>query len=76
VLISLIKSCLSNNPRKRASIVAVCEQLESLIDKEINGDSEGLKLKAHSENKDNKSTDSEIKVQKIELHPTLIGNHY
>jgi len=74
VLIPLIKNCLSNNPRKRASVVAVCEQLESLVDKEISGDNEGLKFKAYLENRDNKST--EIKVQKIGPHPTLIGNHY
>ena len=31
VLIPMIKSCLSNIPKKRASIVKVCNQLESLI---------------------------------------------
>ena len=34
VLIPVIKSCLSNIPKNRASIVTVCNQLDGLVDKE------------------------------------------
>ena len=34
VLIPLIESCLNNLPKKRTSIVRVCDQLEDLVDKE------------------------------------------
>ena len=35
VLIPLIESCLNNLPKKRTSIVRVCDQLEDLVDKEL-----------------------------------------
>jgi len=34
MLISLVESCLNNLPKNRTSIVTLCEQLESLVDKE------------------------------------------
>ena len=33
-LVPIIKSCLNNHPKKRASITRVCDQLESLVDKD------------------------------------------
>ena len=70
VLIPMIKSCLNNIPRKRASIVKVCSQLEGLIDDQCfstnyNGsDPPSSALKLEMERKDAEIQNNNIQIQR------------
>ena len=69
----LIKSCLSNLPKNRTSIVRVCDQLEDLVDKEHiptnNVTMSAVALQQEIERKDVQiqSKDAEIKSLKVHL---------
>ena len=72
-IIPLIKSCLSNLPKNRTSIVRVCDQLEDLVDKEHiptnNVTMSTVALQQEIERKDVQiqSKDAEIKSLKVHL---------
>ena len=73
IITPLIKSCLSNLPKNRTSIVRVCDQLEDLVDKEHiptnNVTMSAVALQQEIERKDVQiqSKDAEIKSLKVHL---------
>ena len=82
VLILIIKSCLSNIPKNRASIVQICTQLEELVDKQHSAtDRTDFLLSALQQEikkKDAEIQDKDIQIQnkddKIQHQATQIRN--
>ena len=67
VLIPVIKSCLNNVPKKRISIVTVCDQLEGLVsEQQSSTDVIDLPLSALNQEIENK--DAEIRRKDAEIH--------
>ena len=66
-LIPIVKSCLSNIPKNRASIVQVCSQLEGLVDKQDSSTDENqidMLLSSLQQKIEKKDTEMKIQIQK------------
>jgi len=71
MLIPLIKSCLSNLPKNRTSIVRVCDQLEGLVDREhvsANFDSTVFSLQQEVRSKDIQIQSKDAEIKSLKLH--------
>ena len=66
MLIPTIKSCLNNIPKNRASIVQVCSQLKSLVDKQDSSAYE-TDMPSTSLQQEIKRKDAEIKSKDIQI---------
>ena len=68
VLIPLIESCLSNLPKNRTSIVALCEQLEGLVDSEHVPTVVTLQQEIQTKNNELQNNEQEIQAEDLEIH--------